>query len=138
MTDILLQFDPASVARIAKIAEFETILRLNFLLAMQDSLDNLETAAQGEMWSMFLNPSGQLEDAFEKTVYGPYKAALSNPLPYAWRREMGFSGMTDSLGRFFPNDPGIAFMHTAIDIAYDEVQMNFQEALDRTIAVMVM
>jgi hypothetical protein len=137
MTDIFLQFDPASVARIRKILEFDALLQVNFLEAMNTSLDWLEISAQARMWAEFQNPTGALEGAFEKTIYGWDEGELANPSPYAFRREYGFSGMTDSLGRFYAYDPGIAYMHGAIVDEYDNIQLNFQVALDKTITEMV-
>lgn len=34
---------------------------------------------------------------------------------YGRRREMGFSGMSDSLGRFYPSDPGAFFVKTTLE-----------------------
>ena len=41
MPNVYIQFDPASLKRISNLVEFNTILELNFRLAMGDSLDNL-------------------------------------------------------------------------------------------------
>ena len=133
MPNVYIQFDPASLARIRNLLEFDLLLYENFKIAMGQSLDDLEGAAQDEMWSEFINPQGPLENAFEKWVYGWDEAELVNPSPYAFRRNYGFSGMTDSLGRFFPSDPGIAYMEGAIVDELDHVQLNFQIALDNVL-----
>ena|SRR5450755_1678121 len=41
--------------------------------------------------------------------------SVTSDLPYARRREEGFSGMTDSLGRFYPNDPGGFYMQQTLE-----------------------
>lgn len=47
------------------------------------------------------NPSGVLEDSF---FYDGN--SVTSDVAWAHRREVGFSGQTDSLGRYYPNDPG--------------------------------
>ena len=136
MPNVYIQFDPASLGRIKNLLEFDLLLYENFKIAMGESLDDLEGAAQDRMWSEFMNPQGALEDAFEKDVYGWDEAELSNPSPYAFRRNYGFSGMTDSLGRFFRYDWGIAYMEGAIVDELDHVQLNFQIALDKVLIAM--
>jgi hypothetical protein len=127
--NMTIAFDAESLAKIKNLMAFEQALQGHLTVAMGQSLDDLEYEAQKWMWLSFQNPQGTLEGAFQKSVYGPYLAELSNPSDYAWRREKGFTGMTDSLGRFYALDPGIAYMLNATVNAWDDVQRNFEEAL---------
>ncbi len=125
-----LGFDPASMARIKGIEAFNLTLQRRLRDAMAWSIDDLEQEATAYMWSEFQNPQGPLEDAFEQNVYGPYKAELVNPSPYAYRRNYGFTGQTDSLGRFYRYDWGIGFMEYALKEQLSTIQENFQVAID--------
>lgn len=63
------------------------------------------------------NASGNLAGSFEVTggsSGGNSYREVGSPLPYARRREFGFSGKTDSLGRHYTNDPGGFYMKKAI------------------------
>jgi hypothetical protein len=131
--DIFIDYDPASLAKIKNILGFNTALLAELEKAMADSLRDLRYHAESYMYAEFQNPEGRLEDAFEEHVYGPFTSELINPLPYAWRRNEGFTGMTDSIGRTYSYDPGIRYMQEAIDAGYDDVQLNFEVALDNAL-----
>ena len=124
---ITIALDPAALRRIRSLLEFEAVLSPHLIEAHKESLTDLYYQALGWMQVSFQEPTGQLEDAFEQEVFGPNISELRNPLDYAWRRERGFSGMTDSLGRFYSHDPGIAYMKTAIILGRDEVESNFTD-----------
>ena len=113
--NISMAFDPASMAKL------ERMLHVNFGIvyygAMSESVQLLENTAVDYMFSTFKNPTGELEGAFIQTItpgLDSIEGKLENPSSHAWRRQAGFSGMTDSLGRFFPNDPGIDYMGYAL------------------------
>src|SRR5450755_1579586 len=55
------------------------------------------------------NPSGVLESSF---FYDGN--SVTSDVPYAHRREVGFSGQTDSLGRFYPHDEGTFYMQQTL------------------------
>ena len=131
---LLVALDPASVAAAARIADFEVMLLPNLKTAMSESLDELEYQAVDWMDSHFMNPTGQLESTWDKSVYGPYLAEIENTSPYGQRRNYGFSGMTDALGRYYPLDPGIAWAENAVANSYPHVTNNFLVAVDKTIA----
>lgn len=91
--------------------------------ALDLSLDGIEAAAQAYMWATFINPQGPLEDAFEKDIEGT-DGILSNAMPYAWRRNEGFVGMVDSLGRV-GTDKGIHYIEFAFQISEPFVETAF-------------
>lgn len=107
-------FDSASLQAIRGITGFSAFLDPAMLIGMQAAVDLLQADARSYMYATFQNPQGALEDAVDKDVPDSYTGTVFNESPYAWRREEGFSGMTDSLGRFYPNDPGIHYFATTL------------------------
>jgi hypothetical protein len=47
--------------------------------------------------------------------------AVAVGVPYGQRREKGFSGMTDALGRHYVNDPAKPYLQPAVDDHQQEV-----------------
>ncbi len=47
---------------------------------------------------------------------------------YGRRRELGFSGMTDRLGRFYPNDPGAFYLRDALQASEPGIAAAFSQA----------
>jgi hypothetical protein len=59
------------------------------------------------------NGTGTLDGSFTVAAR-PYGAEAGSDLPYSRRREFGFSGRTDSLGRYYANDPGAFYMQAVL------------------------
>lgn len=115
----------------AQLASFGPILATELYLAMDVSLNLLEASTISYMFASFYNPSGELEGNFTQEItqdLGGIQGKLINDSPSAWRREAGFSGMTDSLGRFFPNDPGIDYMADTLANEADVIVSTFKDA----------
>ncbi len=113
MPQIALAFQPNLLGVMSQFSQFAGILDKYIATATEKSAGLIGTAGQGNMhWK---NPTGELYDSIEVQMQNPYLAYIGSNLPYAWRRERGFSGMTDSLGRFYPNDPGQYYMEIAIN-----------------------
>jgi len=71
------------------------------------------------------NPSGKLEGSF--SFRGN---EVGSDLPYARRREFGFSGKTDSRGRLYTEDPGGFYMEKTLgNLSEDEVTQGFVDQL---------
>ena len=68
--------------------------------------------------------SGALAGSFYASSRG-----VESDLPYARRREFGFSGMTDSRGRTYTNDPGAFYMRQTLATAEDDVDASFTESM---------
>ena len=103
--------------------------------ALDLSMDGIISAAQTYMWANFMNPTGVLENAFEKSIEGT-TGVISNPTAWTWRREEGFSGMTDVLGRYYPYDPGIHYMAFALEISEPFVETTFAIEIETALAAM--
>lgn len=126
MSDLVLgaSLDAASMVGVERMLAFGDYLDPHITQAIDLSLDGIISAAQTYMWATFINPTGPLENAFEKDIEGA-NGVLSNAMPYAWRRNEGFSGMTDVMGRFYPWDPGIHYMEFALQISEPFVETTF-------------
>lgn len=106
-------FDPASLKQIAALAGLNILLTPEVQAAMSQGGDLFIAGMQAEMAAKFKNPTGTLAGSLQKIITSPFEIQVGSPLPYAWRRDQGFSGMTDRLGRYYPHDPGIAYVSGA-------------------------
>lgn len=122
--ELTASLDAESMANVDRLLVFGPTFMDSIEKATLLSLDGIESAAQTYMWGTFMNPTGPLENAFEKSLEGTI-GVLTNTSPYAHRRNDGFSGQTDSLGRFYPNDPGIYYMEFALQISESFVETTF-------------
>lgn len=104
-----------------KLMSFPAILHGQLFDAVGRSLDAMQNYAVGYMYSNFKNAQGPLEDAFYQVIEDTgegVQGELVNPMAYAWRRQAGFVGQYDSLGRGPFSDEGIEYMtHTVEDQA---------------------
>jgi len=131
---INLGFDAASIARARRMADFESWLAALYQTeAMPRSLDELEQAAQASMLASFKNPTGNVETKFRKYVRTPWRGILGNYEPYARRLNYGFSGKTDSLGRYYSFWPDYHWAEGAIEMATPYVQAHFRESVQQAI-----
>ena len=131
---IITQFDEASLRTVARFAEFQGFYEMRRYDAGQASLEALQREAVEYMDARFMNPTGQLADSLEAQMLTPYEGQLGTNMPYARRREWGFSGMTDALGRYYPNDPGIGYMEAAIRLAAPDITKYYETAVKQTVA----
>lgn len=77
-------------------------------------------------------PSNMHWKSGDGTLAGSFYASsrgVESDLPYARRREEGFSGRTDSLGRTYTNDPGAFYLKTTITQITDDVNSAFGEEM---------
>lgn len=115
MQNFRLSFDPGSLSKITHLIGFEALLNPEITAALTQSGELLVTTAQTNTWSVFANPTGALAGSIYFYVISPMEVAVAVGVPYGRRREYGFSGMTDSLGRHFINDPGKPYLQPALD-----------------------
>lgn len=131
--DMTIKLDARSLEEIAHLADFEARSYPFLREAMAQSLTTLQSEATNWMWAHFANPTGALESAWAPSIQGPYLGILENTSPYGQRRNFGFSGMTDALGRYYPHDPGIDWAENAITNSLGQVETNFRVAYERTL-----
>jgi len=123
-------FDADSLAKIQQFSDWQPMLEEELLKA-HDKADSL---IQYQAKKVVPYQSGELASHFGVEVDSPYQSSVFNDSPYAWRRERGFSGMTDSLGRYYPNDPGTLYMGITLQLTKKKVGEIFGLALDSALA----
>ncbi len=131
--DFRATLDPQSLAQIAQMFGFSTFLEPEVREAMTRGSQLIAQAAQDNTWSVFENPSGALADTIEADTTSPYEAQVVVGSPYGRRRELGFSGMTDSLGRYYANDPGKPYLQPAMDSNEQAVLAMMEAAVNATL-----
>lgn len=114
MTGFSMSFSPASLAEIAQMYGMGVLLAEETQIALKEVAEMLATAAQAKTWDVFTNPTGELADTIVADVSSPYEAQVRVGSPYGRRRERGFSGMTDALGRFYPYDPAKPYLEPTL------------------------
>lgn len=110
-----MAFDQFTLAELAALEQFPLFLGVEVDAALFEGAKIFAQAAIDNTWAGFKNPTGVLASDIVAIMEGHFQSAVTSGVPYNWRREEGFSGMTDSLGRFYPYDPGILYMHNAFD-----------------------
>lgn len=132
MSDFSLSFDPQALKEIVAFAGFPILMSQEVQAAMQEAGALLVESARNNMhWQ---NPIGALESSMQVMVDSPYEIEVGSNLPYARRREFGFSGMVDRLGRFYPHDPGAFYMEAAAYETHDQVLMLIDAAVERALS----
>lgn len=113
MSDLSISFSPDSLKQITAYAGFPVLLSAEVQAAMGQGGQIIVSASRAAMhWR---NPTGQLSANMYVRADSPFEIIVGNDLPYALRRHEGFSGMTDSLGRFYPHDPGQPYLQQPMD-----------------------
>jgi hypothetical protein len=131
--DINVAFDAASLRSVERFAEFQGFFDMRLYEAGEASLEALNREAYSYMWATFQNPTGPLEDSLGFEMETPYQGWMGSDSAYARRRNWGFSGMTDALGRYYANDPGIEYMEHAIEAATPDITGYYKTAINQTV-----
>lgn len=126
--EMAMALDPASVAAIARMRD-PALLDPALLNMLQQTAEDLQQASTDYMYIMFMDPTGNVEDAWIIDVRGPTLAVLENTEPYATRLNFGFSGMVDSLGRYYPYWPDYHWLEAAVADVQPTVAGIFQIGL---------
>lgn len=117
-------------------------------MALEDSLGRLQDQASIIAFDRFKHQSfthlghrdltGNLESHFSGEVtswsFPTISGDMFNDVAYARRRNWGFSGMTDSLGRHFTNDPGVYYMEGTVTAETDWIISRFKKAVSQALA----
>lgn len=126
-----LSFDPAALSEIAQFAGFSVYLSDEVQSALTSAGSILVASVQGNMH--WMNPTGALEASIHVVNDSPYEIEVGSDLPYARRREFGFTGMVDSLGRYFPYDPPAYYFAAAASQEHDNVLRLIDEAVEKAL-----
>lgn len=108
--------------------------------AIQSGLDYsgriLIAHMQRIMGERFKNPTGVLASSLYQVKDSPFEVTIGSDEPYAARRNWGFSGMTDSLGRYYPNDPGIYYAEDGMNESLDEISTRMTAQIEAALVRM--
>ena len=121
LSDWNISLDAPSLQELVRLQGFSGLLNPAITQALTQSGQLLVGAAQANTWNVFANPTGQLADSIYFYVVSPSEVAVAVGVPYGRRREMGFSNMTDSLGRYYAHDPARPYLQPAVDDNQAEV-----------------
>jgi hypothetical protein len=123
--DFWMAFDEASLRNIARLMGAEARLVTESESALDDISDEILAEIPRQMhWK---HSSGALADSFGRVTRASYREVGSD-LPYARRRNFGFSGRTDSLGRTYRNDPGAFYAQRALAVVDPQVTPRLVQA----------
>ena len=101
-------FDEASIAKLAAFPGWKAVLEANLNTALDFDAEIFKSTVKGaQHWK---NGTGTLENSFWAFTSDRLERTVTSEQPHARRRNEGFSGMTDSLGRFYPHDPGAFYL----------------------------
>ena len=135
MPGFSLSFSPHALAEMAQFASFPVYMSMEVQGALQQGGQTLVSAIRSNMhWQ---KPSGKLEASIGVLTDSPYELQIGSPLPYARRREFGFTDMVDSLGRYFAHDPGAFYMLAAHNQEGRNVLISVEDAVQRALQRMV-
>lgn len=114
MMDFHASLDPESLAAVTQLMGMGALLDPAIQNALTQAGELIVTTAQTNTWTVFDHPTGQLASSIYFWVVSPSEVAVGVGVPYGRRREYGFSGMTDSLGRYYAYDPGKPYLEPAL------------------------
>ncbi len=115
-------FDPGSLAKVTRLEGFAALLNPQVQAGMELSAELVQKTAQANTWAVFDNPTGELADSIYVWIAGPEEMDVVVGVPYGRRREMGFEGIYDSLGRGPFHDPGNPYLKPAVDADVSQIQ----------------
>jgi len=129
-----MSFDDKSMKEIVAFAGFGTLLSEEVQATLKQAGELLTQAAVANTWEVFANPTGALASTIGIVVESPFEIIVGSESPYAARREYGFSGMTDSLGRYFANDPPKPYLGPALQDNQQAVLDLIDQAVEKALA----
>lgn len=134
MSFLDVSFDPQSISAIAQMYGFNVLLSPEVQQAMNDGGQTLVDALRNNMH--WMNPTGALSDSWAPLQTSPYEIQVGSADPKAARRNWGFSGQTDSLGRYYASDPGAFYIENGMAEASPQILSNIDDAVSQALARM--
>ncbi len=128
MSFFSMTFDTASLAELVKMAGFKALLDEEITKALAQAGQTLTAAAVANTWAVFSSPTGELASTIYPWQASPSQMEIRVDSPYGRRREYGFMGMTDSLGRGPFNDPAKPYLAPALADNEDAVAQLISQA----------
>ncbi len=135
-----LEFYIEGLEKLQKFDNWQPVLEYWLGVAQQQSLDKLTKDAKANIKEYAKHYTGNLAGGFETEVTSYFLPIMSghvtNAVPYAMRREYGFSGMTDSLGRTYNDDPGYLYLTEAFHEDFDYIRRKYKWAVNKALAAL--
>jgi hypothetical protein len=137
--EYILRFDALSEARLARLMAAPLTMDAFYLGAMRYSVSLVTMKAKQNAASRFVRPTGNLLNNIQGYVMSPMLGVVgvTRSVPYGKRREFGFTGMTDSLGRTYTRDPGVFYLRDALVDSIPQIDAAFMTATSFSIRAMV-
>ena len=127
--DFTMSFDQRSLSEIAQFYGFSALLSDEVQQAFEQAGSALVASVRGSMnWK---EPTGALEASIYAVHASPYELQVGSDLPYARRRNWGFSGRTDRLGRYYAYDPGAYYMESGMRLEQQNILGLVEQAAER-------
>ena len=135
-----MTFDAASLARMATLVNAAPIFAAAYQTAMGACVAKVVTESKNVASTSFANPTGTLMRGITGYVETPWRGivGVGQQVPYARRREYGFSGMTDALGRTYTDDPGAMYLHQGLENSRTFIRSAFFGATQLAIREMIL
>jgi hypothetical protein len=134
MSFLDISFDQRSLSAVAQMYGMQILLTPEVQAAMKQGGDLLVQAMRDNMH--WMNPTGELSDSWVPLQTSPYEVQASSSAPHAARRNWGFSGQTDSLGRYYANDPGAFYIDAGMAEASPQILSDMDNAVNQALARM--
>lgn len=135
--DYSIGWNPGSLEELVRLAGFSALLDPEITAALTKIGEMVVTTARANTWEVFDNPTGALADSIYFHVVSPSEVEVGVGVPYGGRREWGFSGKVDSLGRYYANDPGKPYLIPALyedePLAADMIELACYNAMGRLV-----
>ena len=128
-----MSFSPESMKELVAFAGFGTMLSEEVQTALKQGGQIIVDASVANTWEVFANPSGALASTLGVVVDSPFEIDVGSNSPYAARREFGYSGKTDSRGRYYANDPAKPYLQPALDDNQQSVLQLIDVAVERAL-----
>lgn len=127
-------FDTGSLAALTRLMGFGALLNPNIQAALTEAGTLLTNAAVANTWQVFEHPTGKLAGAIYPWLVSPSEMEIRVDSPYGRRREEGFSGQTDSLGRYYADDPAKPYLRPALADNQEAIKQLIAEAVQITLS----
>lgn len=128
------ELDTASIAEIVRLQGFGALLDPGIRNALVEGGTRIAKQAQDNARSVFIqNSPGGLADNIYPWLASPSEMQIIVDKDYGQRREKGFSGLTDALGRFYPYDPAKPYLIPAMESEGHGVEALFDAAVNNAL-----
>ena len=124
--DFRAELSTGSLQEIVRLQGFSALLDLGIREALIKGGTRIAQKAQENARNVFIrNDPGGLADNIYPWLVSPTSLEIRVGVAWGGRREYGFSGMTDALGRFYANDPAKPYLQPAMESEGPEVEALF-------------